>query len=43
MSSLVFSAMVTLRGELKLIAVDKGVLMRYLDIIRTNCQDDGET
>jgi len=34
--------MVTLVGELRLIAVDKGVLMRYLDIIRTNCQEDGK-
>jgi hypothetical protein len=42
MSSLVFSIVVTLRGEMRLIAVDKGVLIRYLDIIRTNCQEDKE-
>ena len=23
-------------------AVDKGVLIRYLDTIRTNCQEDGK-
>jgi len=34
--------MVTLGGEMRLIAVDKAMLMRYLDIIRTNCQEDGE-
>jgi hypothetical protein len=42
MSSFVFSVMVKLGGELRLIAVDKGVLMRHLYIIGTNCQEDGE-
>jgi len=42
MSSLVFSGMVKIRGELRLIEVDKGVHIRYLDTIRTNCQENGK-
>jgi hypothetical protein len=43
MSSLVFSVMVTPRGVLRITAVDKGALKRYLDIIRTNCQKNRES